>query len=67
METFSEGESGFGFAIKSVDALVSAMERMLALSCAERERMGRAGRTWVEEHFDRNIVLQAYRDELAGL
>lgn len=67
VETFSEGESGFGFAIKSVDALVSAMERMLALSCAERERMGRAGRTWVEEHFDRNIVLQAYRDELAGL
>lgn len=66
-ETFSEGESGFGFAIKSVDALVSAMEKMLALSCEERERMGRAGRAWVEKHFDRNIVLQAYRDELAKI
>lgn len=67
VETFSEGESGFGFAIKSVDALVAAMEKVLALSGEERERMGRAGRTWVEKHFDRNIVLQAYRDELAGL
>lgn len=66
-ETFSEGESGFGFAIKSVDALVSAMEKMLALSCEERERMGRAGRAWVEKYFDRNIVLQAYRDELAQI
>ncbi len=67
VETFCEGESGFGFAIKSADALVQAMEKVLALSGEERERMGRAGRKWVEDHFDRNIVLQAYRDELAGL
>lgn len=67
VETFCEGESGFGFAIKSADALVQAMEKVLVLSGEERERMGRAGRKWVEDHFDRNIVLQAYRDELAGL
>ncbi len=67
VETFCEGESGFGFAIKSADALVQAMEKVLALSGEERERMGRAGRKWAEDHFDRNIVLQAYRDELAGL
>lgn len=66
-ETFCEGESGFGFAVKSADALVQAMEKVLALSGEERERMGRAGRKWAEDHFDRNIVLQAYRDELAGL
>lgn len=66
-ETFSEGESGYGFDVKSVDALVSALEKILALSGGERERMGRAGRAWVEAHFDRNIVLQAYREELAGL
>lgn len=67
VETFSEGESGFGFDAKSVEALVGAMEKILTLSRKDRERMGRAGRTWVEQHFDRNIVLQAYRDELAGL
>lgn len=67
VETFSEGESGFGFDVKSVDALASAMEKILALSGEERARMGRAGRTWVEQHFDRSIVLQVYRDELAGL
>lgn len=66
-ETFQEGESGFAFDIKSVDALVAAMERILALSGEERAQMGRSGRQWVEKHFDRNLVLQAYRAELAGL
>lgn len=67
IETFSEGESGFAFATKSTDALVAAMEKILARSGEERERMGESGRKWVEQHFDRNIVLQAYREELAGL
>lgn len=67
VETFSEGKSGFGFAIKSVDALIAAMEKLLALSCEERECMGKAGRAWVEAHFDRNIILQAYEKELAKL
>ena len=67
VETFSEGESGFGFDIKSADALVSAIERILALSCEDRERMGRRARAWVEQHFDRKLVLQAYRDELSEL
>lgn len=60
-ETFSDGRSGFAFDAKSVDALVEAMERFCALSHEERGRMGRAGRAWVEEHFDRNLVIEAYR------
>ncbi len=67
VETFCEGESGFGFDSRSADALVRAMEKMLALSYEERARMGSAARAWVEKHFDRKIVLQAYREELAGI
>ncbi len=67
IETFSEGESGFAFKPKSVDALVDAMEKILALPTEERRRMGIAGRAWVEKSFDRNIVIEAYRDELKQL
>lgn len=64
IETFAEGESGFAFAAKSTEALVNAMEKILALTTAQRRSMGIAGRAWVEENFDRNIVIKAYRDEI---
>lgn len=67
IEAFSEGESGFAFAVKSTQALVAAMEKFLALSGEERRSMGIAGRAWVEKNFDRNIVLQVYRNALADL
>ncbi len=67
IETFIEGESGFAFEIKSTKALVESVEKILALSYEERKNMGIAGRRWVEEKFDRNIVLQAYRSELEAL
>ena len=64
IETFAEGESGFAFEAKSTDALVNAMERILALTTSQRRSMGIAGRAWVEENFDRNIVIKAYKDEI---
>ncbi len=64
VETFLDGESGFAFESKSVEALVHAMEKILALSCEERRQMGIAGRAWVEKNFDRNIIIQTYEDEL---
>jgi galacturonosyltransferase len=67
IETFIQGESGFAFEIKSTKALVESVEKILALSYEERKNMGIAGRRWVEEKFDRNIVLQAYRSELEAL
>lgn len=67
IETFCEGKSGYSFEKGSVDALIDAIERIAQLPEAQRRRMGEAGRAWVEKHFDRNIVVQAYRDELADL
>ena len=67
IETFVEGESGFSFEIRSTDALVEAVEKILERSPEQRRTMGEAGRAWVEKQFDRNIVLQAYREELAEL
>lgn len=67
VETFVDGESGFAFESKSTQALVEAMEKILALSCEERRQMGIAGRAWVEKNFDRKIIIEAYRKELKEL
>lgn len=66
-ETFDEGVSGFGFQIKDSEAVVQAIEKILILSPEQRKKMGCAGRKWVEEHFDRKMVIDAYRAEIAKL
>lgn len=67
IETFVEGESGFSFEIKSTKALVEAMEKILMLSPSQRRLMGLNGRAWVEKNFDRNIIIETYKDELKSL
>lgn len=63
-ETFDEGISGIGFEAHSGDSLVNAVEKILALSTEEREKMGIAGREKVEREFNRKIVIDFYLDEL---
>ncbi len=67
IETFREGKSGYSFEKESVDSLLDAIERIAQLPEAQRRHMGEKGRAWVEKHFDRNLVIEAYRNELAGL
>jgi galacturonosyltransferase len=66
-ETFIDGVSGLAFETKSTKSLVEAIEKFIILPYDEKKDMGIAGRKYVEEKFDRNIVLQAYRDELRTL
>lgn len=64
IETFVEGKSGYAFRVKSAPALVEAMEKILLLPQSVRREMGIAGRKWIEENFNREIIIEAYRDEL---
>lgn len=57
-------ESGILCKPRSSFEFIRALEKMIALTSAEREAMGRAGRTHVEKNFDRNLVIRAYREEL---
>ena len=59
-ETFIDGESGIAFPPRNAGAIASAVERFLGLSRAARAEMGRKGRQYVEEHFDRKIVVERY-------
>jgi galacturonosyltransferase len=63
-ETFDEGVSGLGFEAKSVDSLVSVIERFITLPYEKKVAMGLAGRKKMEQEFDRQIVVEAYMKEI---
>ena len=65
-ETFDEGVTGFGCEPKSADSLADAIEKFLALDRSDRERMGAAAREKMVREFDRNIVIEAYMEEING-
>ncbi len=64
LDTFQDGIGGIAFPPRDGDGLVEALERFLALPWEERRRMGQAGRRFVEERFDRKLVVAAYMEEL---
>ena len=66
-ETFDEGKTGFGCEVKSTESLVEAMRKFLSLTQDKRREMGLSARTKMEMEYDRNIVLKAYKDEIAGI
>lgn len=66
-ETFVEGRTGFGFKPQDSEALIQAIEKMLDLSEDERKAMGLEGRKFIEENFDRSLVIDAYKKELEAL
>lgn len=63
-EAFEENVSGFACDARDKESLLVAMEKMLNLSNDERAEMGRNGRKFVEDNFDRNIVINAYIEEI---
>ena len=63
-ETVDVGVSGLICAPKNASSLADALERFLRLPYDEKVRMGLAGREFVSKHFDRNIIINAYLNEL---
>ena len=63
-ETMLEGESGLLFSARSAESLVQAMKTMLGFSESRRQEMGRRGREYVEDTFDRRKVIDAYLEEI---
>ncbi|MDX1915685.1 MAG: glycosyltransferase family 4 protein [Methylophilus sp.] len=62
-------ESGAGFACASedIEGLVKATNRMFALSVAERNDMGKAGRIYYDTHFNRNQLFSQLEAQMLGL
>ena len=63
-ETFDEGITGYGCKVKDVDSLVVAMRKMYDTPWNERRKMGIAGREKVKKEFDRQIIVDAYNEQI---
>ena len=63
-ETFDEGVTGFGFESKNGESLLQAIEKFMALSYEQKREMGKAGRTKMEQQFDRQIVVGKYIEQI---
>ena len=66
-ETVVDGISGFVIPVKNEDALVDALEKFLKMSWKEKRDMGLAGRRKIEREFDRQVVVNAYEEEIERL
>lgn len=64
-ETFDDGVSGIEFEVKSVKALVSAIQQFLNLPHENKKQMGIAGRKKMEQEYDRKLVINAYLEEIS--
>lgn len=66
-EAFDEGITGFGCEVKNVESLYDAMNRFIALPHEKRAEMGREARKKMEREFDRQIVIDAYLEEIEAI
>ena len=66
-EIVEDGRNGFVVNQQDAEDLIAKIEKFLALPYEERKAMGDAAREKAEREFDRNIVVQAYLDEITKL
>lgn len=66
-ETFDEGITGIGFAVRNADALYEALENFILLGYTEKVEMGKAARRKMEKEFDRQKVIEAYLKEIKSI
>lgn len=63
-ETVDDGVTGYIVPVRDTEAVLTAVEKFLSLSWEQRRDMGLAARAKVEKEFDRQIVVDAYMEEL---
>ncbi|MBP8715349.1 MAG: glycosyltransferase family 4 protein [Lachnospiraceae bacterium] len=66
-ETLMPGESGILFEPKSTEKLTQAVCDILAKTPEERRQMGVAGRRYIEQNFDRQIVVEKYLEQIESI
>lgn len=66
-ETVDDGKTGYIYNGGDVDALVNTIKRFLALPNSQRKLAGELGRKRMESKFSRQIVIDAYKEEISRL
>ncbi len=63
-EIVDDGINGYVVEQQNSQDLIEKVEKFINLSLEEKKQMGLAGRARVERDFDRQIVIDAYKDEI---
>ena len=66
-ETFEEDVTGIGCEAKDADSLFNAMKKFIELPWKEKEKMGLLGREKMQREYDRNIVIDAYLNQINSI
>ncbi len=64
IETFDEGKTGLGFEAENTDDLCKTLIKFIEMPSEEKEKMGKKAREKMEREFNRQIVVEAYLQEL---
>lgn len=67
METVDDGKTGFVAVPRSSQSLIDCIEKFINLPYCEKLKMGLAGRKKMERFFDRQIVVNAYLNEINSI
>lgn len=65
-ECLQDEKSGFLVKAKDTKDLTEKVEKFIRIPHDEKKEMGLASRKWVEQHFDRQQVVDAYMEEIRG-
>ncbi|HIY01837.1 MAG TPA: glycosyltransferase family 4 protein [Candidatus Blautia faecipullorum] len=66
-DAVDDGISGFLVKERDSEDLIDKIRKFLSLTVEERTQMGLAGRQKMEKWFDRQIVVDAYMNEISGI
>lgn len=65
VEGIEDGKTGYVFKVRDVNSMVQVVKTFLALTDEEREQMGKAAREKMEREFNRQIIIDAYLEEIS--
>lgn len=65
MEAVDDGLTGYLIEERNTAGLINAIDKFLSLSVKERAEMGKNARVKMEKEFDRQIVVDAYLEEIS--
>lgn len=66
-EVVNNGVNGYFMEQQNTQELISKIEEFIKLTNESKKQMGLAGRKKVEQEFDRQIVVEAYLDEITNI
>ena len=66
-EGFDDGVTGLGVQARDKESLFNALKKFIEIPYEEKKNMGANARRKMEKEFDRNLVVNAYMEEIESV